>query len=72
MACWPRNPARAISAASSRQPALVNGDTGIVVAPHGQLPLVLLVTVAGDQVAGYELVAGPARLAQLEVAVLGK
>ena len=43
-----------------------------MVAPHGQLPLVLLVTVAGDQVAGYELVAGPARLAQLEVAVLGK
>jgi RNA polymerase sigma factor (sigma-70 family) len=53
-------------------PALVNGDAGIVVAPHGQLRLVLLVTVAGEQVTGYELVAGPARLAQLEVAVLGK
>ena len=43
-----------------------------MVAPHGQLRLVLLVTVAGDQVTGYELVAGPARLAQLEVATLGK
>jgi len=53
-------------------PALVNGDAGIVVAPHGQLRLVLLVTVAGEQVTGYELVASPARLAQLEVAVLGK
>ena len=38
----------------------------------GQLRLVLLVTVAGEQVTGHELVAGPARLAQLEVAVLGK
>jgi RNA polymerase sigma factor (sigma-70 family) len=53
-------------------PALVNGDAGIVVAPGGRLQLVLLVTVAGDQVTGYELVADPARLAQLELAVLGK
>jgi RNA polymerase sigma-70 factor, ECF subfamily len=52
-------------------PALVNGDAGIVVAPHGRLQLVLLVTVAGDKVTGYELVADPARLARLEVAVLG-
>jgi hypothetical protein len=41
-----------------------------VVAPHGQLQLVLTVTVAGDKVTGYELVADPARLARLEVAVL--
>ncbi len=53
-------------------PALVNGDAGIVVAPDGRLQLALLVTVAGEQVTGYELVADPARLAQLEVAVLGK
>ena len=53
-------------------PALVNGDAGIVVAPHGQLRLVLLVTVAGEQVTGYELVADPARLDRLELAVLGK
>ncbi len=51
-------------------PALVDGDAGIVVAPHGQLELVLTVTVAGDKVTGYELVADPARLARLEVAVL--
>ena len=31
-----------------------------------------LVTVAGEQVTGYELVADPARLAQLELATLGK
>jgi RNA polymerase sigma factor (sigma-70 family) len=50
--------------------ALVDGDAGIVVAPHGQLQLVLTVAVAGDKVTGYELVADPARLARLEVAVL--
>ena len=53
-------------------PALVNGDVGVVVAQDGRLQLVLLVTVAGDEISRYELVAGPARLAQLELAVLGK
>jgi len=53
-------------------PALIDGDVGVVVAQGGRLQLVLLVTVAGDQVSRYELVAGPARLARLEVAVLGK
>ncbi len=51
-------------------PALVNGDVGVVVAQDGRLQLVLLVTVAGDQVSRYELVADPARLAGLDVAVL--
>jgi len=31
---------------------------------------VLAVTVAGDRVAGYDVIADPARLAQLELAVL--
>ena len=53
-------------------PALVNGDVGVVVAQDGRLQLVLLITVAGDQVSRYELVAGQDRLAVLELAVLGK
>lgn len=57
--------------AARAAPALIDGDAGIVVAPHGRLQLVLLVRVAGGQVTGYELVASPARLAELEVAVLG-
>lgn len=50
--------------------ALVDGDVGIVVAPHGSLQLVLRVEYAGDVIAGYELVADPVRLAELELADL--
>ena len=52
------------------EPALVNGTVGAVIAPHGRLQLVLAVTVAGGRVAGYDVIADPARLAQLELAVL--
>jgi RNA polymerase sigma factor (sigma-70 family) len=51
-------------------PALVDGAVGIVVAPRGRLWLALLVTVEDDKVAGYELVADPARLRRLDLAVL--
>ena len=51
-------------------PALVNGTVGAVLAPHGRLLLVIAITVTGDRVAGYELIADPARLDQVELAVL--
>jgi RNA polymerase sigma-70 factor (ECF subfamily) len=51
-------------------PALVNGQVGLVVAPHGRLLRALTVTVAGGRIAGYEVIADPARLARLELAVL--
>lgn len=50
--------------------ALVNGVPGILIAPGGRLRLVLRVAVADGLVAGYEVVADPARLAGLELAVL--
>jgi RNA polymerase sigma factor (sigma-70 family) len=50
-------------------PALVNGSVGAVVAPRGRLLLVIAVTVAGDRVTEYSLIAGPARLRQVELAV---
>jgi RNA polymerase sigma-70 factor (ECF subfamily) len=52
------------------EPALVDGEVGAVVAPHGRLLLALVVTVEGERVAGYEVVADPARLRGLELAVL--
>ncbi|GAA4217030.1 sigma-70 family RNA polymerase sigma factor [Actinocatenispora rupis] len=52
------------------EPALVDGAVGVVVAPRGRLRLVLLVSVAGERVAGYELVADPDRLRRLDLAVL--
>jgi RNA polymerase sigma-70 factor (ECF subfamily) len=52
------------------EPALVNGMVGAVIAPHGRLQLVLAVTVTSGRVAGYDVIADPARLARLELAVL--
>ncbi len=52
------------------EPALVNGAVGILVAPQGRLLLVLTVEVRGDQVAGYEVIADPARLPLLDLSVL--
>ncbi|WP_033261387.1 sigma-70 family RNA polymerase sigma factor [Amycolatopsis vancoresmycina] len=47
--------------------ALVDGAVGVVVAPRGRLVLALAVTVEGERVAAYEVIADPARLAALHV-----
>ncbi|GAA3122814.1 sigma-70 family RNA polymerase sigma factor [Streptosporangium carneum] len=51
--------------------ALVNGTVGVVVAPRGRLLLALGVTVEGDRIAGYDVIADPARLRRLDIAILG-
>ncbi|MFG2833214.1 sigma-70 family RNA polymerase sigma factor [Streptomyces sp. NPDC048434] len=50
--------------------ALVNGDVGVIVAPRGQLLLALTFTIEDDKIAGYEVIADPARLQRLDLAVL--
>ncbi|AHH22168.1 putative RNA polymerase sigma factor [Nocardia nova SH22a] len=50
--------------------ALVDGAVGIVVAPHGHLAAVLMVTVREDRVAAYEVIAAPERLAAMTITVL--
>jgi hypothetical protein len=50
----------------------VNGAVGVVVAPQGRLLLALTVTVADGRVAGYDVIADPARLRDLDLAVLGE
>jgi RNA polymerase sigma-70 factor, ECF subfamily len=52
------------------EPALIDGVVGLLVAPYGRLTLAIVMAVDGDRLAGYELVADPARLAALELAVL--
>lgn len=52
------------------EPALVNGTVGVVVAPHGRLLLALTVTIENERISAYDVIADPARLAQLELAVL--
>ena len=52
------------------EPALVNGAVGVVVAPHGRLLLALAITIEDEKITGYELIAEPARLHRLDLAVL--
>lgn len=50
--------------------ALVNGAVGLVVAPRGQLLAALTFAIDDDKIAEYEVIADPARLQQLHLAVL--
>jgi RNA polymerase sigma factor (sigma-70 family) len=54
------------------EPALVDGTVGVVVAPHGRLVLVLTFTVRDGRISGYDVIADPGRLRQLDLAVLGE
>jgi RNA polymerase sigma-70 factor (ECF subfamily) len=52
------------------QPALVDGAVGVVVAPRGRLLLVLAFTFRGGKVVEVDVLADPARLRRLDLAVL--
>ena len=66
--------ARGARAASVRsrhsRVALVNGTPGIVWAPRGRLRLVLAFTMTDDKISRIEVIADPARLGTLDLAVL--
>ena len=53
------------------EPALVNGAAAILVAPRGRLHLAITLTIAPESglITAYELIADPARLARLDLAV---
>ncbi|WP_447007772.1 sigma-70 family RNA polymerase sigma factor [Saccharothrix isguenensis] len=59
------------SNAHHAETALVNGRVGIVVAPRGRLRFALTVAVRHGRIAAYEVIADPARLRRLDIAVLG-
>ncbi|WP_432933948.1 sigma-70 family RNA polymerase sigma factor [Microbispora sp. CA-135349] len=52
------------------EPALVNGAVGIVVAPRGRLLLALRVKVEGERIAEIDVIADPARLRTLDLALI--
>jgi RNA polymerase sigma-70 factor (ECF subfamily) len=54
----------------SAELALVNGAVGLVLAPRGRLLLVLTFTIEDDKIAEYDVIADPARLQQLDLAIL--
>ncbi|MGC5397249.1 sigma-70 family RNA polymerase sigma factor [Streptomyces sp. DT20] len=53
------------------EPALVNGRVGVVVAPRGRLLFALTFTIEDDLITEYDVIADPARLRRLDLAVLG-
>ncbi len=67
--------ARGAVAASARsrhsQLAMVDGTPGIVMAPLGRLVLALRFAIADGKITRIEVIADPARLRELDVAVLG-
>ena len=63
--------ARAASARSQySRVALVNGTPGIVMAPRGRLRVVLAFTMTDDKISRIDVIADPARLETLDLAVL--
>jgi RNA polymerase sigma-70 factor, ECF subfamily len=52
------------------RPVLIDGAVGAVVAPRGHLVAALVLTIEDGRIASYEVVADPARLARLDLAVL--
>jgi RNA polymerase sigma factor (sigma-70 family) len=52
------------------QPALVNGTVGVVVAPYGRLRYVAQFTITGGKIAQIHVMADPAVLRQVHLAVL--
>ncbi|MFL5616730.1 MAG: sigma-70 family RNA polymerase sigma factor [Gemmatimonadaceae bacterium] len=49
--------------------ALLNGDAGLVMAPHGHLLRAIVFTFAGEKVASIDVIADPAHLRRLDVSV---
>ena len=52
------------------EPALLDGEVGIVVAPHGRLSVVLRFKVAHDKITGIEIVADPDSLRAFDLRTL--
>ena len=53
--------------ANDAEPVLVNGSVGAVVAPYGQLRMVLAITVVDGLVTAYDVIADPSRLRETEL-----
>jgi RNA polymerase sigma factor (sigma-70 family) len=52
------------------QPALINGSIGVILAPRGRLARALIFTVRNDKVTRLEAIGDPARLRELDIAML--
>jgi RNA polymerase sigma-70 factor (ECF subfamily) len=57
--------------AQAARAVLVNGSVGVVVAPRGRLLLVLALRITHGKIAEINVIAEPARLQKLDLALLG-
>jgi len=52
--------------------ALIDGGVGVVVAPRGRLLAALTFTLEGERITGYDVIADPAKLLRLDIALLDR
>jgi len=67
---WAQGAIVAARGARAAQPALIDGEVGLVVAPKGRLFRVLRFTLAHGKIAGVDVIGDPDRLRQLNIAIL--
>jgi RNA polymerase sigma-70 factor (ECF subfamily) len=67
---WARQALTTARGARFARVALVNGTVGVVIAPRGKLFRVLSFAFADGKIAQIDVVADPARLSELDLAVL--
>ncbi len=68
---WARGAIAFSQYARFTQPALIDGSVGLIFAPGGRLIRVLKFTHANGRIANVKIIADPAHLRQLDLAVLG-
>jgi RNA polymerase sigma factor (sigma-70 family) len=67
---WARGAVNFSRLARFVQPALIDGNVGLVFAARGRLSRALICTIVNGKIAAVEIIAEPARLQQLDLAVL--
>jgi RNA polymerase sigma-70 factor (ECF subfamily) len=68
---WAQQAIKFAQGARAARPALINGAVGLVVAPQGRLLRVISFTMALGKIVGIDVISDPARLAKLDLSVLG-
>jgi RNA polymerase sigma-70 factor (ECF subfamily) len=69
---WVRGAIAFARAARFMRTALVNGQVGLVLAPHGRLTRALSFTIEHGKITEVDVVADPARLRRLDLAALDR
>lgn len=68
---WAQGAIAYSQAARFVQPALVDGSVGLILAPGGKLSRVLRFTISNGKIVDAEIIGDPARLREIDLAVLG-